>query len=125
MRADVPRPDFSLPPGYGRSSDDTGGGLRGVLRATVGCDHQDFSRLSDAERQRCQNAFLRDAGRGSRVDVIPSGKRDAYDLEAAANARRRMQKEGSTASPIVPCDGPGSNLGGGCLPPEAHTGVKR
>jgi len=55
---------------------------------------------------------------------VPSDKREAYDAEAAANARRRAAKEGGTASPIVACDGPGSNLGGGCLPDEAHAHIR-
>lgn len=58
------------------------------------------------------------------VDPVPSDKREAYDVEAAANARRRAAKEGALAAPVVPCDGPGSNLGGGCLPEEAHTHIR-
>ena len=116
-------PDFRLPPGYGRQPDDAvGGGLRGVLRATVGCEHDDFARLSPAERDHCLTTFARDAGRGPSVDAVPAEKRSAYDVEAAANARRRAQREGSIASPVTACDGAGSNLGGGCLPPEAHSG---
>ena len=95
---------------------------RGVLRATVGCAHEDYVHLTPAERERCLGAFARDAGRGLAVDAVPADKRAAYDVEAAANARRRAQREGPLATPVIPCDGPGSNLGGGCLPPEAHTG---
>ena len=116
-------PSFRLPPGYGRQPDEAaGGGLRGVLRATVGCAHEDYVHLTPAERERCLGAFARDAGRGLAVDAVPADKRAAYDVEAAANARRRAQREGPLATPVIPCDGPGSNLGGGCLPPEAHTG---
>jgi hypothetical protein len=119
----VVAPSFRLPPGYGRQPDEAaGGGLRGVLRATVGCAHEDYVRLTPAEREHCLGAFARDAGRGLAVDAVPADKRAAYDVEAAANARRRAQREGAVASPVIPCDGPGSNLGGGCLPPEAHTG---
>ncbi len=118
-------PSFRLPPGYGRQPEEaTGGGLRGVLRATVGCAHEDYVRLTAAEREHCLGAFARDAGRSMAVDAVPSDKRAAYDLEAAANARRRALREGPIASPVVPCDGPGANLGGGCLPPEAHTGTQ-
>ena len=102
-----------------------GGGLRGVLRSTVGCAHENYVALTPAERERCAKAFVRDAARGVRVDPLPSDKREAYDAEAAATARRRATREGGTASPIVACDGPGSNLGGGCLPAEAHTGTRR
>ena len=95
------------------------------MRATVGCEHQDYAKLSAAEREHCQKAFVRDASHGPSVDGVPSDKREDYDREAAANARRRAQKEGSTTgSPVVPCDGPGSNLGGGCLPDEAHKKVR-
>jgi len=121
----VPVPGFRLPPGYGRQVEtDGGGGLRGVLRATVGCAHENYAALTAAERERCAQAFVRDASRGVRVDPVPSDKREAYDAEAAANARRRAAKEGGTASPIVACDGPGSNLGGGCLPDEAHAHIR-
>jgi hypothetical protein len=116
-------PSFRLPPGYGRQPEEAGGGgLRGVLRATVGCAHEDYVHLTPAEREHCLGAFARDAGRGLAVDAVPADKRAAYDVEAAANARRRAQREGPLATPVIPCDGPGSNLGGGCLPPEAHTG---
>ena len=122
----VPAPGFHLPPGYGRTVEtEGGGGLRGVLRSTVGCAHENYVALTPAERERCAKAFVRDAARGVRVDPLPSDKREAYDAEAAANARRRATREGGTASPIVACDGPGSNLGGGCLPAEAHTGTRR
>jgi hypothetical protein len=104
--------------------DDTGGGLRGVLRSTVGCEHQDYAHLSAAEKERCAGAFLRDAAHGPAVDRVPAAKREAYDQEAAANERRRLQKEGGLASPVVSCDGPGSNLGGGCLPDEAHKKIR-
>lgn len=118
-------PDFRLPPGYGRQPDEAaGGGLRGVLRATVGCEHEDYVRLSPAERDHCLAAFARDAGRAPAVDAMPAEKRAAYDVEAVANARRRAQREGSIASPVIACDGAGSNLGGGCLPPEAHSGTR-
>ena len=121
----VPAPGFRLPPGYGRTADtDVGGGLRGVLRSTVGCAHENYAALTQAERERCAKAFVRDAARGVRVDPLPSDKRESYDVEAAANARRRAAREGGTASPIVSCDGPGSNLGGGCLPDEAHAHIK-
>ena len=122
----VPAPGFHLPPGYGRTVEtEGGGGLRGVLRSTVGCAHENYVALTPAERERCAKAFVSDAARGVRVDPLPSDKREAYDAEAAANARRRATREGGTASPIVACDGPGSNLGGGCLPAEAHTGTRR
>ena len=121
----VPAPGFRLPPGYGRTVEtEGGGGLRGVLRSTVGCAHENYAALTPAERERCAKAFVRDAARGVRVDPLPSDKRDSYDAEAAANARRRASKEGGTASPIVSCDGPGANLGGGCLPDEAHAHIK-
>lgn len=119
-------PGFRLPPGYGRPVEAEGvGGLRGVLRATVGCAHENYIGLTQAERERCATAYVRDASRGARVDPVPSDKRNAYDVEAAANVRRRAAKEGGTASPVVACDGPGANLGGGCLPAEAHTGARR
>ena len=122
----VPAPGFRLPPGYGRTAEtESGGGLRSVLRSTVGCAHENYVALTPAERERCAKAFVRDASRGVRVDPLPSDKREGYDVEAASNARRRAAKDGGTASPVVACDGPGSNLGGGCLPPEAHTSTRR
>ena len=90
----------------------------------MGCSHEDYARLSPAEREHCLSAFARDAARGGHVDAIPAAKREEYDQEAAANARRRMQRDGPPAAPVVPCDGPGSNLGGGCLPDEAHAHIK-
>ena len=120
----APAPDFRLPPGYGRQSDEAGGGLKGVLRATVGCAHEDFAHLTAAEREHCLSAFARDAGHGLAVDAVPADKRAAYDVEAAANARRRANKTGPLVAPVVACDGPGSNLGGGCLPADSHVTVK-
>lgn len=121
----VPAPGFRLPPGYGRTIEaEGGGGLRGVLRATVGCAHENYAALTAEERERCAKAFVRDAAHGVRVDPVPTDKREGYDAEAAANARRRASKEGATASPVVACDGPGSNLGGGCLPEDAHAHIK-
>ena len=121
----VVAPSFRLPPGYGRQPEEaSGGGLRGVLRATVGCAHEDYVHLTQAERDHCLAAFARDAGHGMAVDVVPADKRAAYDVEAAANARRRANKTGPLVSPVVACDGPGSNLGAGCLPPESHVTVK-
>ncbi len=120
----APAPDFRLPPGYGRQTEEAGGGLKGVLRATVGCAHEDFVHLTAAERDHCLSAFARDAGHGLAVDAVPADKRAAYDVEAAANARRRANKTGPLVAPVVACDGPGSNLGGGCLPADSHVTVK-
>ncbi len=120
----APPVSFRVSPAYGRVEDEASGGLRGVLRATVGCDHADYAHLSLAEREKCQRAMVRDASHGPSVDPVPAAKREDYDREAAANARKRGLKEGPLPTMIVPCSGPGANLGGGCLPDEAHIKVQ-
>jgi colicin import membrane protein len=113
-------PSFTVNAGAGEE----GGGLRGVLRATVGCEHQDYARLTAAERERCLQAFGRDARGAGLIDGIPQDKRVAFDAQALADEKKRQARTGPLGQPIVKCEGQGSNMGAGCLPDDAHIKVK-
>ncbi len=115
-------PSFIVAPGG--LEDGAAGGLRGVLRSTVGCEHQDYARLTPQERARCQAAFARDARGGGAIDGIPTDKRVDFDRAAVEAARKRAARQGSLPPVIVPCEGAGSNLGAGCLPDDAHIRLK-
>lgn len=97
---------------------DPNGDVHGAVRAAIGCSHEDFLKLTPAERAACDRKLAEAKPRGAYVDPIPPLKRGAFDRQAAADARRR-DHEGVMPNPIVACEGLGSNFGTGCLPPEA------
>ena len=99
--------------------------LRGLLRATVGCSHDVYMKLSPAERARCDQGFAaaRDAPR-----ILPADdKLAAFARQADANARHLRTREGGLPNTLPPCDPSmvGANLVGSCLPPEAMHTVKK
>ena len=97
--------------------------LRGLLRATVGCSHQEYLQLSGDERRRCDARFG-DASALKAGDFIADAKRGAYGVEAAAGQRRLQRRAGALPQPIIACDGPGSHLGAPCLPDDALHSIK-
>lgn len=124
-RAAAPRAGDTGPPGPPATSpglqlqDKGGGDPRGAVRAAIGCSHEDFLRLSAAERDACQRRMAEQPRIiGPKLDLIDPLKRKAYDQQAAADARRR-DHEGPMSAPVIPCSGVGSNFGVGCVPPEA------
>ena len=100
------------------------GDLRGLLRTTVGCSHEEYLRLTPAERARCDAGFAT-AARTAPSIPLPDDKLAAFARQADLNARNRARREGSMEDTLPPCptDMIGSNLGLHCLPPQAHTTV--
>ena len=100
------------------------GDLKGFLRGTVGCSHEEYLRLTPAERARCDAGFAT-AYRTAPPIPLPDDKLAGFARQADANARKRARREGSLENTLPPCpaDMVGSNLGISCLPPQAHTTV--
>ena len=102
------------------------GDLRGFLRSTVGCSHEQYLRLTAVERARCDAGFATALKTAPRIP-LPDDKLAAFARQADANARKRDRQEGSLENTLPACDHEmvGSNLGFSCLPPQAHVGVTK
>ena len=87
--------------------------LRRALRASVGCDSPDAARLSPQEREACRRRMSAIGREAPSYAVEPADpvKAAAFDRAAAANQRRRREREGpQTDWPCVglwcpPCKG--------------------
>lgn len=112
-----PSPALPAPPAVVEA--ETGAGdLRGALRAAIGCAHQDYLNLSAAERARCDHELATGQAAIPVIDRIPGEKRARFSQQALDDERRRAAREAVIPQPIVQCDGPGSNLGLGCIAPK-------
>ena len=90
-------------------------GVRKVLRATVGCSHEDFAQLRPDERAECD----RRAGKEARLfnqqlDAMDPQKRAGFIAAAQAQDRARADRTGPLKDVFTPCQG-NANLGGGCV----------
>ena len=95
--------------------------MRAILRATVGCEHEDFANLTVKERAACAQRVGRDARalQNARIDAL-SGRDRAYfnserDAEQAARDHRLPSygcKLGSKAEDAGSCDLQGSTPSG-------------
>ena len=96
------------------------GDLRGFLRGTVGCSHEEYMRLTPVERARCDSGFATAAKTAPSIP-LPDDKLAEYARGAEANARKRARREGPIYEPVTACPpgSPAGNLGLGCLPPDA------
>ena len=108
------------------ASQPSAGDLSGFLRATVGCSHDDWMRLSAAERARCDRNFAR-AAEGAGKLPLPTERLAAFATQADADARKRAGREGSLPNTLPACDPTmvGSNMMPYCLPKEAMHTVAR
>lgn len=68
--------------------------MRGYARATVGCDAADFARLTQAERDRCNQRFGEEARKAPPMTVsgMDPLKRAAFDAAAARSCARHFYK---------------------------------
>ncbi len=102
------------------------GDLRGFLRGTVGCSHEEYLRLTPAERGRCDTGFAT-AARTAPPIPLPDDKLAGYARQAEANERRRTRREGSLEQPFTGCEigSAAASKGLGCLPPGAIHSVAK
>ena len=94
--------------------------VRGLLRASIGCDHPAAFHLTGDELDRCDRRARR-LGEGQPAYAVrphDARKLAAFDQAARENEAERRAREGPMATPIPVCSGPGSNFGGGCLSPH-------
>jgi hypothetical protein len=96
-----------------------GKGVQEALRTSVGCDYDKTVHLTPSEKDRCSQHYGEVAKKGSVFSGIDPLKRGAFDAQAAADERKRANRTGPVPQPLIACDGPGSNLGGACLPDSA------
>ena len=98
--------------------------LGGLLRATVGCSHDVYMRLSAAERERCDVGFATAKGV---APGLADDKLAQFSAQALRDEKVRARKEGVGRGGFVPCDTAmvGSNLGIGCLPADASYRIRR
>lgn len=98
------------------------GGVHAFLRGTVGCENPD--KLTPAERTRCDERFAQTARSAAPVGIDPA-KRGAFSAQAAADERRRGQRDALGSEPLLKaCEGPGSNFGVGCLRDSSMSHVR-
>ena len=100
--------------------------LRGLLRASVGCDHPAAFHLTADEVDQCRRRARR-LGEGQPAFMVrphDGRKLAAFDQAANDNDAERRAREGPMGQPIPVCSGPGSNFGGGCLTPHYKTGAQ-
>jgi hypothetical protein len=95
------------------------GGVQEALRTSVGCDFDKTVHLTPAERDRCNQTTGEQARAAPVFSGIEALKRGRFDDQAAADERRRASRTGPLQQPMPACEGPGSNLGGACLPDSA------
>lgn len=95
------------------------GDLRGFLRGTVGCSHEEYLRLTPAERARCDAGFA--AARNAPPIPPPDDRLAEFARGREANERKRARREGPLYQPVTACSpgSAGSNFGLGCLAPDA------
>lgn len=83
------------------TAQDGRGAMRGYGRATIGCDAADFVRLSQAERDRCNQRFGEEAHKApGPIDTIPAEKRAYYDAVAAAYRDLHTYKTPTGREPV-------------------------
>ena len=102
---------------------DGGQGVRDALRTSVGCDADRVVHLAPGERDRCSEKVGEMAKKAPVFSGIDPLKRGRFDEQAAADERRRADREGPMQEVMPACTGPGSNLGGACLPDSASAHV--
>ena len=100
--------------------------VRGLLRASIGCDHPAAFHLTSDELDQCRRRARR-LGEGDPAYAVrphDARKLAAFDQAARNNEAERRAREGPMGQPIPICSGPGSNFGGGCLSPHYKKGVQ-
>jgi hypothetical protein len=95
------------------------GGTRDALRTSVGCDADPVVHLTPGERDKCNQKVGEMAKRSPAFNGIDPLKRGRFDDQATADERRRAARDGPLEEVMPACTGPGSNLGGACLPDSA------
>lgn len=103
-------------------ADDTPHGVQALLRRTMGCDYAEAAHLTPEEKAACARRFGDMARKAEPFSAIPDDKRGEYSIQAAANAKMRAAHDQNVpmTQPIqTNCHDNFSNLGVGCLPPEA------
>jgi hypothetical protein len=93
--------------------------------ALKGCEKEALLLMPEAEAERCRAriaAAALAAPRGFRRGGPPvealSGLAEARRAALDAEVERRARAGRPMGNPFVPCDGPGANLGAGCLAPK-------
>ncbi len=113
-------PSAATPGSAPAAAAETGGGdAREALRTSVGCDADPVVHLTPGERDKCNQKIGEMARKAAPFMGLDPLKRGRFDDQAEADARRRADRESGMKSVVVPCEGEGSNLGGGCLSPSA------
>jgi hypothetical protein len=102
--APAPTPAIAASPG-----DDAAGGLRALLRETVGCGSTDFLKLTADERRRCETRIAGQAYGGPAIGSVAGSARIA---EFEASLRRRavgqvMPPRGRPRAIVGECGGAG------------------
>lgn len=118
-RSPQPSPGAAEVPAPRTDSFDADAAARRAIAALFACHPEDGGPPDEASRKRCDSTRLAQAHALPHIDGVPAEKRAAYDLQAAADERRRLRMEGPMYDPVVRCTGAGSNFGTGCLPPDA------
>jgi hypothetical protein len=88
-------------------------GVRKFLRATVGCSHADYVKLSTDEQANCDRRVGEEARKYLDKSLTDPDKRAAFIAAAQAQERRRADRTGPLQDIYGPCNGQ-SNLGVGC-----------
>ena len=86
-------------------------GVRRFLRATVGCSHEDYLRLTGLERAACDRRL----GQEARTLGIAPDKLAGFIAAAQAQERTRAGRTGPLEDLVTPCKGEGANLDRSCL----------
>ena len=107
------------PPAPVQVGAEQGGDVQEALRTSVGCDFDKTVHLTPAEHERCNQHYGEVARKAPNFNGIDPVKRAGYEAQVEADERRRANRTGPVQELVVPCDGEGSNLGGGCLPDSA------
>jgi len=91
-------------------------GVTEALRTSVGCDADHVVHLTGAEQDKCAQKFGEAARRGQ--PFVKPGDRN-FAAQAAADERRRQDRQGPLQDNVKACTGEGSNFGIGCLSDRA------
>ena len=100
--------------------------VRGLLRASVGCDLAADFHLTADELGQCRRRAHRLGEDAPAYAVRPHDARKlaAFDRAAQANQADLHALDGPMKVLIPLCAGPGSNIAGGCLSPHYKKGVE-
>jgi hypothetical protein len=88
-------------------------GVRKFLRATVGCSHADYVKLSADEQANCDRRVGEEARKYLDKQLVDPDKRAGFIAAAEAQERRRADRTGPLQDIYGACNGQ-SNLGVGC-----------